>query len=331
MIRKTLLKLIPLCCLIGCNTAIADFFENYDLHTMNYGLSPISIPDTVGATSEWTDNSGVYYETSYSDALGASIVLTFNGSLLGDGKTFATNNPGVGIQYKLHLYSTDGLTPSSDITDMPFRYDMTSHAVTPLITAGNYLHVYYRLVRLTEKVPPGEITTLPDVYVAFTNAPEDSAKPGASRLILSGIISQPKMIACNINAPSQIKLAPLYGASLVNGEQGTVDIEPIPLTNCPGAINGISYVIKAVYGNHDATNGVINTQTGTGYANNVFIQLQNNDGSGYTQLGNTINFNYTGSGDYNLPAMKIGYFINNKETVTAGNVQSALEINVNYN
>lgn len=331
MIRKTLLSLIPLCCLLGCNTAIADFFGQYNMHTLTYRLSPISIPETVGGTSEWTDYGSIYYETTYSDAFGASIVLTFNGTLMSDGKTFVTNNPGVGIQYKLHLYDTAGLTPSSDITEMPFRYDMTGHAFPPVFWGGNYLHLYYRLVRLTEMVPAGKITALPDVYVAFTNAPEDSDHPGASGLLLSGINSQPKIVACNINAPSEIKLPTLYGNTITNGAQNITEVPTITLENCPGAIDGISYNFSAVYGAHEASNGVLNTVTGEGYAENVYIQIQNADGTAH-KVNNPIALSdYNGSGNYKIPDFKVAYYVDDAETVRSGNVKTAIELEVTYN
>lgn len=89
----------------------------------------------------------------------------------------------------------------------------------------------------------------------------------SSGLILSGISTQPKVVACNIDGPTQIKLPTLYGASITNGAQNIVEAPTIKLTNCPGAIDGISYNFDAsYYGTQNAANGVLKTASGDGYA-----------------------------------------------------------------
>lgn len=331
MLKRILLILLPASYLISINNALADYIVISDAMSIkNYNFSGVSIPDTTGTSSNDVSGTAYQYSSHYSDTLGGSIELTINGTLLGDGKTYATSNPGVGIQYTLHLASTTGMTPSTDIREPPYRYTITSHTTPALVISGNSVNIWYRLVRLHDFVPAGVITSVPDVTLTIKN-PDGEGVPMNSGTVLSGIGGQPKLVACNINAPTEIKLSPLYGNSLQNGAQNVLQAPQITLTNCPGAINGISYNFSTVYGTHNATNGVLKTVTGDGYAKNVYVQIQNADGTAHKVNSAIPLSNYDGSGDYAIPDFKVAYFIDDANTVTAGKVKTAIELKVTYN
>lgn len=331
MLKRILLILFPASQLISINDAHADYFDVPEsLSIKKYNFSGISIPNVTGTSSNDASGTAYQYSSHYSDTLGASIELTINGTLLGDGKTYATNNPGVGIQYTLHMASTTGLTPSTDIREPPYRYTITSHTTPDLVISGNSVNIWYRLVRLHDFVPAGVITSVPDVTLTFNN-PANEGVLISSGTVLSGIGGQPKLVACNINAPTEIKLSPLYGNALKNGAQNVLQAPQITLENCPGAINGISYNFSAVYGTHKAANGILNTVTGDGYAKNVYVQIQNADGTAHKVNSPIPVSNYNGSGDYIIPDFKVAYFIDDANTVTAGKVKTAIELKVTYN
>lgn len=303
----------------------ADYISSVGYRVMTYDLAAFDIPATVGATTGWHDNSSVPFGTTTSDARNSFFELVVNGSLTGDGVTWATSNPGIGVQYKASV-SSPYFSPQGN-TDSP-NYRLTLNGSGS--TRSSYYHVYYRLVRLLEKVPAGKIISLPEVTLnAYNPGPDGSAM--LSGLILSGIATQPKVAACTINAPTEIKLSPLYGNALQNGAQNVLQAPTITLFNCPGAINGISYSFAAVYGTHNATLGVLKTVAGDGYAKNVYVQIQNADGSAHTVNGSIPLSNYDGSGDYAIPDFKVAYFIDDANTVTAGKVKTAIELKVTYN
>lgn len=313
------------------NTASADYFANATITPKQYKFSDLTIPTNAGEDNGWWDENGSTEITIdiNDDTHNSYAVLSISGIQLGD-NLYATDNAGIGIKYKMKI-GTDAADPADGSTTWPdYRVNLSGHISTDSLVT--YIHVYYQLVRLTDKVPPGHITSLPIVTLNIHN-PDGMGTPLYSGVVYNGATgSQPKMTACTINAPTEIKLPSLYGSNLVNGAQDVIDITPpLSLTNCPGAINGISYALKAVYGIHDVSNGVMKTETGTGYANGVYVQLQNADGSGYDKFNTNIPLDYTGSGDYDIPNYKIGYYIDNSSTVTAGSVKSALEFDVSYN
>ncbi|MBV8042161.1 fimbrial protein [Pluralibacter sp.] len=311
--------------LLAANYAQANYIADVQYHTMTYDLGPLDIPASVGDTSSygWHDNSSIAYTVWTSDGTQSYMELSLNGTLLGDGVTWATSNPGIGIQYKLD--PQDGLfTPDYSTTAPTYRVSLTDYG-TSLYT---YVHLRYRLVRLLAKVPPGQITFAPDVTLHVYNP--DGLGGDSSGLILSGIASQPKLVACTINAPAEIKLPPLYGNNLTSGAMNVTDAPTISLTNCPGAINNITYNFSAVYGTHNAANGELNTVTGEGYAEGVYIQIQNEDGSAHIVNGG-IDLGYTGSGDYTIPPFKVAYYIDDPASVTVGNVKSAIQFILSYN
>ncbi|EBH8417395.1 type 1 fimbrial protein [Salmonella enterica subsp. enterica serovar Nijmegen] len=313
------------------NTASADYFYDATITPKQYKFIDLTIPANAGQDNGWWAENGstpikIYVNddthNSYAD-------LSISGTQLGD-NLYATNNAGIGIKYRLKITSSSTDPVDGSTTSPDYRVNLSGNISTD--TLNTYIHVYYQLVRLTDNVPAGNITSAPIVTLNIHN-PDGVGTPLFSGVVYNGISgSQPKMTACTINAPTEIKLPPLYGSNLVNGAQNVIDITPpLKLTNCPGAINGISYELKAVYGAHDASNGVMKTETGTGYANGVYVQLQNADGSGYGKFNTNIPLDYTGSGDYDIPNYKIGYYIDNSSTVTAGRVKSALEFDVSYN
>lgn len=316
--------------LLATMPAQADYIAKISYKVMHYDLAGLNIPATVGEVgNNWHDDSSITTQTNTSNDVDSYIELSINGTLLGDGVTWATSNPGIGIQYKLSPNSLLGFSPSAS-TEAP-NYHMVLKRTSDDWTTS-YIHLYYRFVRLLEKVPAGKITSVPDVTLLAYN-PGGHGDAMSSGLILSGISTQPKVVACNIDGPTQIKLPTLYGASITNGAQNIVEAPTIKLTNCPGAIDGISYNFDAsYYGTQNAANGVLKTASGDGYAKNVYIQLQNADGSPLQAI-NTLTplSNYDGSGDYVLPAFKVGYFINDANKVTAGTVKTAIELKVTYN
>lgn len=329
MMRARLLPLLIASNLFIAHTAQADYFSSVGTHTMSYDLDnwTVGIPATAGASSGWwTDAGSVSVEIKPSSTTGSFVTLQVDGTLVGE-NTYATSNPGVGIKYKTSIsYITN--TGGNGETAPDFRFDL---GIETGVVSSSFLHVQYQLVRLTDKVPAGKITSLPQVTAIFHN-PDGLGEAVISRLIYtSTAATQPKYNACEIVAPTEIQLAPLYGNTLQNGAQGSQQAETIQLTNCPGAINGITYNFSAVYGTHNASNGVVNTVTGTGYAQNVYIQVQNADGTPH-QVNTAIPLsNYDGSGDYTLPDFKVAYFIDDANSVRAGNVKSAIELKVTYN
>lgn len=328
MLKKWLTPVIFIPCgLSGINCAYANYIEVQSFHVMHHGFSTLSIPNVVGGTTDWYDNDSIYTETIPGEGKNSYIDLSVNGQLLADNVTWATSNPGIGIQYQVHVSSVPGYSPQDNPTAPNYRINL------PIVDSSardGYYHVWYRLVRLSEKIPAGTIISVPDVTMNVHN-PDGDGVALDSGLILSGVVSQPIVTACTINAPKEIKLSPLYGASLASGASNITDVPKVELKNCPGAINGITYNLFAVYGAHNANNGVLNTVTGDGYASNVYIQVQNADGSAH-KINSEINLGlYDGSGDYTLPDFKVAYYIDDAATVTAGNVKSAIELKVTYN
>jgi len=311
--------------LLAIKPAYADYFLDFSFHTMNYGLAPLSIPASVGETSGWTDNNSILFHTFASDGRQSYVELSVNGTLLGDGVTWATNNPGIGIQFRFTPRAA-GYTPAESTTAPNYRINMDG---TSGVSTG-YFHLYYRIVRLLEKIPAGSLTSAPEVTLNAYN-PDGDGTGMFSGLILAGITSQPKIDACIINAPQEITLSPLYGVDIVNGAMKVTDAPTITLTNCPGAVNKITYNFSAVYGTHKAANGVLNTAEGEGYAQGVYIQIQNADGTPHTVNNAIALSDYAGSGDYTIPDFKVAYYVDDKNEITAGNVKSAIELKVEYN
>lgn len=327
MISK-LHTLLMLSCLVIIPAAQADYFAGVTPKTMGYDFDnwQVGIPPTVGeSTIGWADPNSVDITVNYSSTTGSYITLLVDGTLVGD-NTYATSNPGVGIKYKTTLsYFTD--TGGGTETAPDFRFNLTSQTS---YNTSTFLHIQYKLVRLLDKVPAGLITSAPIVTVLIHN-PDGLGDPLTSFIAYSGAVStQPKVTACTIDAPTEIKLPTLYGNTLQNGAMHVTEMPTIKLTNCPGARTGINYRFSAT--THSAANGVIATQTGDGYAKNVYVQLQKDDGTAYTKLNSSVGIsNYDGSGDYVLPDFKVAYYIDDTETVTAGNVKAVLELTLGYN
>ncbi|WP_415999707.1 fimbrial protein [Citrobacter portucalensis] len=309
------------------HTANADYFVVSNITSKQYKFVNFTIPANAGEDTGWWDENGsINVSIVGSDTHGSYLELSVNGTLLGD-NLYATDNPGIGIRYKLSAAS-GGTDPADGSTASP-NYRVTLSGTASAFVS--YIHVKYQLVRLTDKVPAGHITSAP-IVTLYVHNPDGIGEPLVSGIVYNGMVgSQPTMTACTIDAPTEIKLPVLYGSNIINGAQNVVDIPTIKLTNCPGAINGISYMFKASYGEHDAANGVIKAETGTGYARGVFVQLQNADSTGFNKFNNNIPLDYTGSGNYDIPNYKVGYYIDDGNSVTAGNVKSALEFDVNYN
>ncbi len=326
MNKSFLITILLISNLLSATTARADYISTVGYKVMTYGLSGFDIPATVGATTEWHDNNSVMFNTLSSNDRSSFFELVVDGSQTGDGVTWKTSNPGIGIQYKAEVTSPL-FSPGESTTAPNYRLNLTGGNGTD---RTDYYHLRYRLVRLLEKVPSGKITSLPRITLNTYNP--TGAGPGMlSGLVLSGIASLPRVGTCAINAPTEIKLAPLYGSSLVNGSQNVSATQSIQLVNCPGAIDNISYVFHAVYGTHNAASGVLKTETGSGYAQGVYIQVQNSDGSAHTVNADINLAGYDGSGDYTIPDFKVAYFIDDVNSVTAGKVKSAIELQLQYN
>lgn len=307
------------------NYVQAKYISGITIKDMGYDLDAFTLPATVGGnTGSYHDNSSLTYHMVQTSSNTGYVDLTISGTLLGD-NLWATSNPGIGIQYRLESGSSD-FTPEKTETSPDYRVNLTGFSTT----STSYFHVRYRLVRLLDKIPPGNITSLPIVTLNVHN-PEGEGTPLISGIVLSNITSNINTIACNIDAPTEIKLPTLYGSDLVNGAQNVTAPPTIMLRDCPGAINGISYEFAAVYGTHNARNGVLKTVTGDGYAKNVYVQIQKADGTAHTVNGSIPLSNYDGSGDYAIPDFKVAYFIDDANTVTAGNVKTAIELKVTYN
>lgn len=307
------------------NYVQAKYISDITIKDMGYDLGAFTLPATVGGnTGGYHDNSSLTYHLIYTSSNTGYVDLSISGTLLGD-NLWATSNPGIGIQYRLESGSPD-FTPETSEISPDYRVNLTGGSSV----FTSYLHVRYRLVRLLDKIPPGKITSLPIITLNVHN-PDGEGTSLMSGVVLSKITSNIKTTACNIDAPTEIKLPTLYGSDLVNGAQNVTEAPTIMLRDCPGAINGISYNFSAVYGTHNASNGVLNTVTGDGYAKNVYVQIQNADGSAHTVNSSIPLSNYDGSGDYAIPDFKVAYFIDDANTVTAGNVKTAIEIKLTYN
>ena len=307
--------------------ACADYIGSVNIKDMGYDLGYFTIPDVPGGNSGgFHDDGSLQYQVKVSPNSGSWVELSIAGTLLGDGITWATSNPGIGIQYRFESTSSGAFEPENSETPPSYRMNLKHSGRI----AGSFFHIRYRLVRLLETVPPGQITTLPQVTLLAHN-PDGDGPSLISGIVLSKITSQLKPAACTIDAPVEVKLPDLYGSALVNGAQGVTDVSTVALTDCPGAINGIKYNLTAVYGTRMAADGVLNVATGEGFASNVYVQVQKGDGSAL-EVNNELSLsNYNGSGDYDLPPFKVAYYIEDADTVTAGKVQSALEVKVSYN
>ncbi|ECH9258720.1 fimbrial protein [Salmonella enterica subsp. enterica] len=325
--KKTLIAVILSAGLVNMSSAWADYIDSIVNKTMKYDLDDLSIPATVGAVTKWHDADSVQMHTTASSGTHSYMTFSVNGTLLGDGVTWATSNPGIGIQYQMNPNTIFGFTPNPN--EQAPDYRMILNKTSDVNTTG-YLHIYYRLIRLLEKVPAGKITTLPDITVNAYN-PDGEGAATLSQLVLSGLSTNIKTEACGVNAPTEIKLSPLYGKDIQTGALNVTDAQTITLTNCPGAINGINYNFSAVYGTNGAAIGVLRTATGEGYAKEVYVQIQNADGTPHTVNGAIKLEGYDGSGDYKLPDFKVAYYVYDPSIVTAGNVKSAIEIKVTYN
>lgn len=295
--------------------------------TLKHNLSGWSIPSVVNSETWWNDNGSFNLKIKASSSNGWAD-LTVNGTPVGissQGSTiYATNNPGIGIAYEIN-YDPQNLTTPNNAFVSPNTLPFTTNN-----SANGYLHVKYIIVRLSENIPAGAITQVPDVTLNYHN-PAGSGYPDISFLALSGVSAQPIMTACTINAPKEINLSPLYGNTLAAGAQGAIDVPTITLTNCPGAISNITYNYSPVYGAQTANSGILNTVTGDGYARGVYFQVQNANGDAIAVNSETPLANYNGSGDYTLPDIKIAYYIPDETAVTTGNVKSAIELKVTYN
>ncbi|WP_423061924.1 fimbrial protein [Citrobacter portucalensis] len=329
---KKIFILVAMSSILAANFAQADYID----HIVNprelgsYQFSGGNFPSEPGAVTGWNNNSYEMIYVNPSSTNGSYMTVTVNGTLLGD-NTYATSNPGVGIQYRVRLNYADNVSPVYSETSPDYKITLTGpvasgHAASP------YFYVYYRLIWLPGKiVAPGNITSAPSVTAHFYNVNGDGPA-SISQVIYGGsVASQPKMNQCTISAPTEIKLSPLYGNAIQNGAQNILQAPTITLTKCPGAINGISYNFSAVYGMHDAANGVLDTVSGEGYAKNVYVQIQNADGTPHTLNTDIPLSNYTGSGDYTLPDFKVGYFVDDASSITVGNVKTAIELKVTYN
>lgn len=317
---------------LAMNSAQADYFTQLNSPRVlgGYTLGAFTFPTKPGETTFWEDNGYEQVTVYPSDNNGSYITLTVDGTLIGD-NTYATSNPGVGIQYRARLNYANNVSPTYSEVSPDYKLTLTG-PVASGNKAAPYFYVYYRLVWLPGKVvAPGEIISAPTVTANFYNV-NGETPASLTQVVYDGtIISQPKINSCGIDSPTEIKLPDLLGNNLQTGAQNITDAPTVTLTNCPGAINGISYNFSAVYGVHDATNGVLSTVTGEGYAKNVYVQVQNADGSPHTLNTPIPVSNYTGSGDYVLPDFKVAYFIDDPQSATAGNVKTAIELKVTYN
>ncbi|HCF8020001.1 fimbrial protein [Klebsiella aerogenes] len=333
MNKKGLFAFILFAFLGSIPAAQADYFYNITVNTKSYDMSSSYIPQTVGATGPWmgTSVNSVDFQIGPDplNSVGSEITLRVDSTLQSDGITWATSNPGVGIQFQLTTSPVISGLISSSTAAPTYPLTMTGYPTGGRsITISGKLNLAYRLVRLLETVPAGKITP-PSVYVTFYNTYDHAMYSGT---MYSGAAKQPLYYPCTIVAPTEIKLPTLYVDDLVNGAQGASSTYSIKLTNCPGAQNNITYMYAPLYGAYgDGTQGYMYTATGEGSAKYVYLQLQNPDGTGQAVNNNITLNNYTGSGDYTLPEFKVAYYIKDVNKATEGNVTSAIVIGITYN
>lgn len=296
--------------------------------TYAHNFSPWAIPAKTGEATWFTDDGLYKVDIAFSSVHGyADLTVdgTPTGTLSPDGATvYKTNNPGVGIAYQVNYSTPEALTPTYGKV-YPNTVTITSGAAF-----NGYMHIRYQLVRLTDKVPAGAITQVPTVTLNYHN-PSGGQYEDLSFVALSGVSVQPQITACGIDAPTEITLPTLYGNTIRNGAQNSTAVPTVTLTNCPGAVNGISYNFSAVYGTHSAAEGVLNTVTGDSYATGVYVQVQNADGTPHIVDAAIPLTDYNGSGDYKIPDFKVAYFVDDADSVRPGNVKSAIELKVTYN
>ena len=320
-------------CMANIPVAKADYFFMISTTTQTYDFSSTSIPDIVGGTTAWLGTT--VYPTSFQigqdklNSLGSYIKLNVSSTLLGEGVTWTTSNPAIGIQYKLSTSPViSGLDAESSVAPS-YQLTMTGYPTgDKAIIVNGQLNLAYRLVRLKEQIPAGKITG-PSVSATFYNTYDSATK---TDVLYSGAATQPTYTPCTIDAPTEIKLPTLYVDDLVNGAQGASATYSIKLTNCPGAQNSITYMYAPLYGAYgDGTQGYMYTATGESNAKNVYLQMQNPDGTGQSVNNHITLSNYTGSGDYTLPEFKVAYYIKDVNKATEGNVKSAIVIDITYN
>lgn len=280
-----------------------------------YRLSGFTIPTTAGAATDWADN-GVLSYTLVSDGVEEThLRFTIGGHVLSDGLTWITTNDGIGVQFK--ITDTNGCLPET--TTPP--YDIAMPATSDCLSSS--LRVSYRLVRLADVVPAGEIL-MPNVQVIFDNSTQ--VVPNFSRMYYSGASDQPRISPCAINVPAVVTLDDLSSASI---QAGTMNMKSVPLTftNCPGAITNIRYLFTSAYGPHDTVDGTINTKPGS--AANIYFQLLRAAGEPY-QVSTYYDLEgYNGSGNYTVP-FNVAYYTDAPDQVGMGDVEGHITLVVNY-
>ncbi|EAM2912039.1 fimbrial protein [Salmonella enterica] len=327
--NKKLLLLLVLVAIQAIQSARADYFASIVPQTLSYTFKNLVIPENVGQSNgAWKDGGSLLIQIQSSEGRGSYIDLNVAGTLVGD-NTYATSNPGIGIKYKTTISSVTD-TGGQTETAPNFRFVMGNDATSSDILR-TYLHVQYQIVRLLDKIPPGQITYAPEVSATLYNPDGEGDSVITTSVYSTSVSVQPTITACGIDAPAEIKLSPLYGNNVQSGPLNVSPAQTIKLTNCPGAINGIKYNFAAVYGTHLASKGVLNTVTGDGYAEGVYIQVQNADGTAHRVNGAIAVSGYNGSGDYTLPDFKVAYYVDDVNSVRPGNVKSAIEIKLSYN
>lgn len=288
--------------------------------TVGYDLSAISIPDQPGGTSAWKENDSLLVDFNCNGNDGS---VTYSLNIAGvqiDNNTWKTNNEGVGIRYKLE--GSYGIFTSVE----SYPYTTKQPPCTSGDWAKSYIHVRYQLVRLIDRVPPGNIGPLPDVTVVVNN--DDPAAQDYSQLFLSGIAKNIKVNGCAIEAPSQVTLPDLYTADLVASVNLQTTPIPITLKNCPGAVNNITYNFTPADGTVSYANGEMKTAPGS--APGVVLRLTKDNGTPYSLNGTFPIDNYQGSGNYSLPA-NISYYVTSVNNVRPGSVNEAITLTVGYN
>lgn len=294
----------------------AAYFSSATILDADYRLSSFTIPTTAGATTEWADSGVMPYNVVSDGVSGSYVSLSMGGYVLGDGVTWITTNNGIGVQFK--LTDVNGCLP--ELLTPPYRY--TLPATTSCLSSS--LRVSYRLVRLADFVPAGEIM-MPNVQVLFDNHP-DSPVANFGPMYYSGFTDQPIVTPCDIDVPSVVRLDDLPGANL---QSGTMNMKPVALTftNCPGAISNIRYQFTSAYGPHDTVYGTINTRPGS--AAGIYFQLLRSASEPY-QVSTFYDLEgYNGSGNYTVP-FNVAYYADSPSLVTLGDVEGQITLVVNY-
>jgi type 1 fimbria pilin len=305
-----------------------DFSPAYDRKNIN-----ISIPKEVGAFSEWMDPTSWTAKclgTSTVDS-SAKIYMRVNAVQI-DSNTYATSNPGVGIQYNLDFNGVSSNEPTTtlDLETQP-------HCIKQGIIYLPYIHVQYRFIRLLNKIPKGKITLPSTTFEVVNGSGYDGSYNDASGFYSGYVLTENIDIpftACTIDAPGSIQLPDLNSGDIKFSKTsytGPTVRMPIELRNCPGGFESITYKITPGTSHPPADmKGLLET---TGPSPNVYFRITK-AGSGFALDVEHTLANYDGEGDYpDLADFNVGWYIHSDALSDAieGNYRAIAILQLTYN